>query len=362
MPQTHIEETGGIEIGAVYRHFKGNLYKVIEIARHSETGLPMVVYQALYGDFGFWVRPLGMFLETVDMDGRPIRRFERVEDPAPTDPCEKLFSDPQAGLDPAPGMAQLILKQGGDRLFGIMLTPGGAGPHPTLLLLHGFPGNERNFDLAHGIRRLGWNVMVFHFRGTWGSEGVFSFQNALEDTEMAIRFLRSEEARRSYQVDPGQLYIAGNSFGAFAALLAAQQDAGLKGCIALSTYDLGMLGNRLDLDEKAKKDMVAMFEDCVIPTAGARVDALTREVSDNRHTWDLARHAGSFKDRPVMLLAGTQDTDGPPEDHYMPLKKAFEAAGARLEAHLLESDHGFQNKRVEVACLMGRFLEKCRQC
>lgn len=62
--------------GGIYRHFKGNLYKVVGTAKHSETLEPMVIYQALYGDFGLWVRPKSMFLETVERDGKSFPRFE----------------------------------------------------------------------------------------------------------------------------------------------------------------------------------------------------------------------------------------------------------------------------------------------
>ena len=62
-----------------YRHFKGNLYEVIAIARHSETLEPMVVYRALYGNGGVWVRPAAMWNEEIIRDGRTVQRFSRVE-------------------------------------------------------------------------------------------------------------------------------------------------------------------------------------------------------------------------------------------------------------------------------------------
>ncbi len=64
----------------LYRHFKGNMYRVIGTARHSETMEEMVVYQALYGEMGLWVRPRHMFLETVERDGKIFQRFEFVEE------------------------------------------------------------------------------------------------------------------------------------------------------------------------------------------------------------------------------------------------------------------------------------------
>ena len=61
-----------------YRHFKGNEYEVLFTARHSETGEDMVVYRALYGEFGLWVRPASMWNETVGRDGRTCRRFTYI--------------------------------------------------------------------------------------------------------------------------------------------------------------------------------------------------------------------------------------------------------------------------------------------
>ena len=61
-----------------YRHFKGKEYEVLGLARHSETQEEMVVYRALYGDFGLWVRPARMWNETVERDGKTFRRFTYI--------------------------------------------------------------------------------------------------------------------------------------------------------------------------------------------------------------------------------------------------------------------------------------------
>jgi cyclomaltodextrinase / maltogenic alpha-amylase / neopullulanase len=61
-----------------YRHYKGNDYEVIGVAKHSETLEELVVYRALYGEFSLWVRPLAMFIEDVEVDGKKMPRFEYV--------------------------------------------------------------------------------------------------------------------------------------------------------------------------------------------------------------------------------------------------------------------------------------------
>jgi len=63
-----------------YRHFKGNEYVVLYIATHSETLEHMVVYQAMYGEYGIWVRPASMWNENVEYNGRVVKRFEYLED------------------------------------------------------------------------------------------------------------------------------------------------------------------------------------------------------------------------------------------------------------------------------------------
>ncbi len=66
-----------------YRHYKGKDYEVFHVARHSETEEELVVYRCLYGDFSWWVRPLGMFTETVVVDGKEVARFSYIDNEIP---------------------------------------------------------------------------------------------------------------------------------------------------------------------------------------------------------------------------------------------------------------------------------------
>ncbi|MBP3435119.1 MAG: DUF1653 domain-containing protein [Clostridia bacterium] len=68
-----------VNVGGIYRHFKGNMYQVIAVARHSETLELLVVYRALYGDGDVWVRPLSEFTDTVTRDGKAQYRFEEIQ-------------------------------------------------------------------------------------------------------------------------------------------------------------------------------------------------------------------------------------------------------------------------------------------
>lgn len=73
-------ESKQLKLDRIYRHYKGQLYRVLGVAHHSETLEEMVVYQALYGDHGIWVRPLKMFIESIIVEGQLVLRFTPLED------------------------------------------------------------------------------------------------------------------------------------------------------------------------------------------------------------------------------------------------------------------------------------------
>ena len=83
-----------------YRHCKGNAYEVIGIARHSETEEPMVVYRALYGEGGLWVRPADMWNEAVERDGKTYKRFYHLDRIERVEKYERLFDEAATSRDP----------------------------------------------------------------------------------------------------------------------------------------------------------------------------------------------------------------------------------------------------------------------
>src|ERR1019366_3456291 len=111
-----------------------------------------------------------------------------ISDPVP-DPVHPLRS------------AQVLVPSRGLGMNALFYLAGGVGPHPTIVLLHGFPGNEQNLDLAQSIRRAGWNVLTLHYRGAWGSPGVFSIAHVLEDVDAAVEFVRRPDIATKFGVD-----------------------------------------------------------------------------------------------------------------------------------------------------------------
>lgn len=83
----------------LYRHYKGEDYYVFQVAHHSETRESFVVYQCLYGDFSWWVRPLSMFVETVDVKGEIVPRFSFVRDLSADELAAYINSKPISGME-----------------------------------------------------------------------------------------------------------------------------------------------------------------------------------------------------------------------------------------------------------------------
>src|ERR1700690_3468301 len=127
----------------------------------------------------------------------------------------------------------------GALLNALVYVAAGAGPHPAVVLLHGFPGNERNLDLAQDIRRAGWDVLYFDYRGSWGSTGDFSFSHGIQDTAAAVDYLRSPAMAKILRLDPSRIVLIGHSMGGFMAVQDAAADQRILGVGLISAADLG---------------------------------------------------------------------------------------------------------------------------
>jgi len=122
---------------------------------------------------------------------------------------------------PHQGQAGICFDSGGHRLLGTLFLARGDRPKPTAVILHGIPGIEKNYDLAHVLRDRGWNSLIFHYRGCWGSEGDYVLRTIPDDVRAALDDLSSG---RYPQVDPARLVLVGHSLGGWAAVLAAAAD------------------------------------------------------------------------------------------------------------------------------------------
>jgi len=104
----------------------------------------------------------------------------------------------QAGLD------GVTFTSNGRKLLGGFYRSAGTAPRPTAVLLHGTPGLEKHLDIAYRLRDLGWNCLYFHFRGSWGSEGPFSFAGLPDDAGAAVDWALRQPSVDKSREDPVQ--------------------------------------------------------------------------------------------------------------------------------------------------------------
>ena len=149
--------------------------------------------------------------------------------------------------DPAPDKAfparseVLHIPSGGVLINGLAYVPTGAGAHPTVVLLHGLPGNEKNLDLAQAMRRAGWTVVTFNYRGSWGSPGVYSFKGNLQDAAAVLAYLRTPDVAAKLQIDPAHMVLMGHSMGGWVTAATAARDPVLIGAALISAADMTSL-------------------------------------------------------------------------------------------------------------------------
>jgi dienelactone hydrolase len=257
-------------------------------------------------------------------------------------------------LHPAAHVA-IAVESGGVRLNGAAYVPAGRGPHPGALLLHGLPGYERNLDLAQGLRRAGWTAMVVHYRGAWGSGGRFSFANVLDDSLAVLEHFRSPAMREALRVDPSRVALVGHSMGGWAALMTAARSDVL-GTVSIAGFDLGAVARRLAREPDYARWLHDTFEPQMGPLGGASADDLFAEAAEAGDAWYLCAHAERFAERPVLLLAATNDEEVPIDMHHEPMVDAFVRASMRLTHLVYETDHAFSDRRIELAGAIASWL------
>lgn len=261
-------------------------------------------------------------------------------------------------------MVEVSIDSGGASLYGILYLANGAGPHPTVVLLHGFPGNEKNLDLAQAIRRNGFNVLFFHYRGSWGSPGDFGFGHVVEDVAAALEFLRGDAGGQRYRVDRDRLALVGHSMGGFAALKTAALDRGV-GCVAAITpWNLAVDAVAFESGQAAaarRADFMAAV-DALGPIRGLSGAAAVAEILERREDFDLARLAPDLRTRSVLLVGAQHDGVLPKHDYFDPLAAAYGAEpGIDLTRIVLDGDHAFSWTRIALSEAVVEWLDgHCR--
>jgi len=268
---------------------------------------------------------------------------------------------PQATATPAatsarPGvsirasMETMQIPSHGELMNALVYVAAGAGPHPAVILLHGFPGNERNLDLAQDIRRAGWDVLYFNYRGSWGTPGDFSFSHGIEDTAAALAYLRQPAIAKKLRLDPSRIVLIGHSMGGFMAIEAAAADPAIKAVGDISAADMGtrylMLQRKNPGPGALRKISAGLASQGMAPLSGCTPDGLPREVAAYATRWAFTAQVPALKDRTVLVVTADDGLTGMNDAFAAALRKAGDA---HVTTQHFATDHAYSDKRIELS-------------
>ncbi len=263
--------------------------------------------------------------------------------------------NPAITTDPAPDKANpasiqtFQLSSHGALLNALVYVAAGPGPHPSVILLHGFPGNEKNLDLAQSLRRAGYDVLYFDYRGSWGSPGDFSFTHSIEDTQSAIAYIRDPANAKKLRADPANIILIGHSMGGFMARYAAAQDPAIKAVALISAADMGV--DKVESIPPAyRKQAVAplaasLAAEGMAPLAGCTPISLAEEVVASADSWNIPNLAPKLASRPILVLT-SDDGLAPSNDAFV---AALQKSGTtQVTALHMTTDHSFNDHRIAL--------------
>ena len=239
------------------------------------------------------------------------------------------------------GVTGVTFDSDGHRLLGVLYLARGEEPKPTVLLLHGCPGLEKNLDLAVRLRDQGWNSLLFHYRGCWGSAGRYDLRTVPRDVTAAVDYLVG-----CPRVDSGRIAVLGHSMGGWAALVTAATEPRLR---AVAVYGApARLGAGLRLSPDRVEAEFTRFL-ATTPEEFAWQAAVVAEQTD------ALAAAAAIEPRPLLVVHGTAD-------RWVPVAQARELrerAGPSCRYVEVEgADHAFSWHRTELADLVVGWLSE----
>jgi hypothetical protein len=269
-----------------------------------------------------------------------------------------ISQDPVLDREFPPFTQTFTFKVKGDDLIAMIYVAQGEGPHPTVILYHGFPGYEKNFDLAQTLRRAGYNVMVFHYRGCWGSTGSYSIKNVLEDAEAAIDLLRTDDCITGCRVDPERITLMGYSLGGFTALITLANHPEIKSMAFLVGFNFGRYAKGIAGDENLIKEAEEYWAGSFAPLRGTGKKEFIAELVMNKDEWDLVDYAAKLKGKDLLFIGGAFDTCADVQNHHQPIVDALKKNDANnLTDVILDTDHDCSNMRIGLSEQVLAWLE-----
>ena len=259
-----------------------------------------------------------------------------------------IYTDPPSDAAHPARMAVLHLPSGGLNINGVAYLAAGAGPHPTVVICHGLPGNEKNLDLAQAIRRAGWNAVTFNYRGAWGSPGAFRFGQNLEDADAVLAYVRDPANAKSLGVDNSRVVLIGHSMGGWVAVTTAAHHPELKGLATYSAADMSRAGGA------PLAVRVSLMADNMEALAGVTAESMAADAGVSGTAHPFSQAATGLKALPYLAL--TSD-DGLAGDTDALVKAIRAGGGSRVKTAHVATDHGWNDHRIALEAMILTWLD-----
>ena len=260
-----------------------------------------------------------------------------------------IYTDPPHDKEHPARMEVLHVPSGGVKINGIALLTPGAGVHPTLVFLHGLPGNEKNIDLLQAVRRAGWNAITINYRGSWGSPGGFRFDNTLADAAALLAFLREPANALALGVDTTRLVLAGHSMGGWVTAMTAGRDRGLAGAILISPADMGAEGGA------TRDQAIAMMADNMESLAGGTAQTFADDLRSGAEARRWVHAVNGLAQLPVLVLTA-EDGLAPAADTLV--TNLRRAGDRRVTVVHQATDHSWSDRRIFLESTVLRWLQQ----
>ena len=250
-------------------------------------------------------------------------------------------------------------KQG--RLFATIYNPAGEGPFPVIIVCHGFPGNERMLGYADYLRDFGFCTVHFHYSGSWGSDGDFSFENCTRDVDSVIEYVLKDE---SGLFDKDRLFIMGHSMGGFMTCYAVGNHPEIKAAAVLMPGNIGGYIELAESDPGMKAELKGLFDEFGAWLSGYDYEIELANWKQYPGKYVPQAYAEALSKIPALFIAGTNDPSPLGEDgesDVWPLVRAVQAYGTgKEEVHEFTTDHGMNSDRPKIKeTVSGFFTSVC---
>jgi len=250
---------------------------------------------------------------------------------------------------------KIDLVSNGNKLNAFFYPSEKDNPSPAMILLHGYPGNENNpLGLAEGLHSSGINILVFNYQGTFSSEGIFNYENCMNDIEVALDFLKQKNNIRQFAIDTSRIVICGYSHGGSMVLTAAIHNPEIKNIISIAGTDQSVYIKKMASDPNYRIVFEQRIASAFIPKGPIKLDSISlhnyfNTVIINVDDYDLVKNADRLKTRKILFIVGWLDDACLMEENVLPLYrqlKILKAENVNIKA--FDTNHNFSNVKYKL--------------